>query len=452
MKSKISSIIFSLVIVGLSYYPAFPDIEKSQTIKKEYYKNGKLKSAVPFVNGKKEGIMKLYCEDGTLGASIPFQNDHKDGLEKIYFNNGKLSNLTHYKRGRKDGKETIYFESGAVGKTAEYIDGKREGVFIYYFENGQISSTSFFKNGNYEGYSKYFYPAGIRHITFYRNGRLSGEEIEYDRQGSIIKKTLHDEKGNPNVIIDRCPEVLEKKRLVAEKTAVVNNKYMIFTENDKTMVVMDQDKLSVRRKKFDFEIIDFEACRNYPFINIESFRKDSDSTHFLNYIYDIETDRLYSTTRHDGGYREEKRWSDDGRYTFFNNKTSIIIIETKFLRNYLKTKDVPKVVEITLKPDGYIWQSNWTGNYLLYSAEGAMSWQECWGLYDLKNRKNYFVACSGMSQKNGTELPYYDFSFLKAKISYLASLIEKGKLIEISNDFRKEVVKITGAKDWEEEK
>ena len=65
---------------------------------KNYYDNGNLKLSMTYDNGKKTGKSSYYYEDGQLYRESFYINDQLDGLRKV-FKNGKLKSEIPYRKG-----------------------------------------------------------------------------------------------------------------------------------------------------------------------------------------------------------------------------------------------------------------------------------------------------------------------------------------------------------------
>jgi hypothetical protein len=191
-------------------------------------------------------------------------------------------------------------------------------------------------------------------------------------------------------------------------------------------------------REFDFNIVLMEVCQKYPLIFIIGENKSSDkkSKEKYNFLFDFKDNDLLELESHVN--RTEKRWSHNWEYFYYNQGSSITLIETKFLKDYLKSMDKRYIsVEIKGHPLGLIWQENWVGHYLFY-ASGTGGGPQCWGLYDLLQKQNYFIKCCGM-KKVFKEPCNNNTKEFKNLINYLTM---KGMLIKISNDFYGEVNKI----------
>ena len=68
-------------------------------IRKEYYDNGILKSEIPYLDDKQNGVTKWYYDNGSIEFEIPFENDERHGIVKYYDENGNLTRERKYVNG-----------------------------------------------------------------------------------------------------------------------------------------------------------------------------------------------------------------------------------------------------------------------------------------------------------------------------------------------------------------
>jgi hypothetical protein len=114
--NKLLALFFFTIVAALT--------SSAQTeIKKEFHKNGKLKSETPYVDGKINGVKKVYFENGILESEDPMINGQTNGTYKWYF------------------------ESGMLRVEVDYINGKRNGMQRYYYKSGNIEMETIFKDG-----------------------------------------------------------------------------------------------------------------------------------------------------------------------------------------------------------------------------------------------------------------------------------------------------------------
>jgi antitoxin component YwqK of YwqJK toxin-antitoxin module len=75
-------------------------------VKKEYWRNGKLRSETHYKLGKIEGRETWFYRTGEKLEEVPGQNGKKEGLEKWWYKNGRKKSIKHYKKGLLDGMVT----------------------------------------------------------------------------------------------------------------------------------------------------------------------------------------------------------------------------------------------------------------------------------------------------------------------------------------------------------
>lgn len=115
--------------------------------KKMYWKNGKLKATIQYVNGMREGINKNYSSSGKLQSIVPYSKNQIEGESIQYYPSGKVHSKINYRHGAKNGTEIWYYENGELYQVSEYKYGKLHGVQKKYHENGKLMSEAVYKNG-----------------------------------------------------------------------------------------------------------------------------------------------------------------------------------------------------------------------------------------------------------------------------------------------------------------
>ena len=63
---------------------------KIDGVLKEYFKNGKIHSEIPYINNQKQGVAKVYNEKGQLTKEVSFQNNKFHGVAKSYSQTGEI--------------------------------------------------------------------------------------------------------------------------------------------------------------------------------------------------------------------------------------------------------------------------------------------------------------------------------------------------------------------------
>lgn len=107
-----------------------------QGIWKTFYSNEKIKSEAQYLDDKLNGFYKEYSEDGTLTKNEKYkngepvvekQNTAKLELERNFYPNGKLKSIVNVIEGKKEGTEKFFDENGKVTSAKLYQDNKLAG-------------------------------------------------------------------------------------------------------------------------------------------------------------------------------------------------------------------------------------------------------------------------------------------------------------------------------------
>lgn len=150
-----------------------PDVKLE--IDRDYHNNGRVKSSVNIIDGKKQGVYREYSRTGEITASKMYQNDEVTG-EGIVDADMKMQ-----------GKWKIYYPGGKLKAEGDYKDGKRTGKWIFYYSNGQTEQVGTYANGKPDGEWKWYHLNGnILREEYYISGREDGEMKEYDPNGRIV--------------------------------------------------------------------------------------------------------------------------------------------------------------------------------------------------------------------------------------------------------------------------
>jgi antitoxin component YwqK of YwqJK toxin-antitoxin module len=150
-----------------------PDVKLE--IERDYHSNGRVKSSVNIIDGKKQGVYREYSRTGEITASKMFSNDEVSG-EGIVDENMLMQ-----------GKWKMYYPGGKLKSEGEYKDGKRTGKWLFYYFNGSLEQEGSYSKGKPDGSWIWYHINGkpLRE-EFYINGREDGEMKEYDSFGKIV--------------------------------------------------------------------------------------------------------------------------------------------------------------------------------------------------------------------------------------------------------------------------
>lgn len=110
--------------------------EKLIEIRKEYWKNGKIKSETPYKKSYSVGYKKMKTK------LVPH------GIAKEYYESGLLSKEDPYVEGARTGIMKFYDENGSIEMSAEFKDSKQDGKTTYFYKDGTVMDIKYYKDGN----------------------------------------------------------------------------------------------------------------------------------------------------------------------------------------------------------------------------------------------------------------------------------------------------------------
>jgi MORN repeat variant len=93
-----------------------------------------------------DGVKKYYDKDGKLKTELTILNGKRNGLSKTYYKNGKVSLAMNYKMGLRDGLSKRFYEEGTLYQETDYKNDKIDGVRKKYKESGKLMSEAKFEN------------------------------------------------------------------------------------------------------------------------------------------------------------------------------------------------------------------------------------------------------------------------------------------------------------------
>lgn len=137
MKKAHFAIVLALVVVGLSsceYFIVPENKSKNEgkeiafdangdTLKKEFYKDGSLRSIITIKNGKRNGPSYVYYENGKQQFEINYKDSEKDGITKYFYESGELYRTTLFEHGEKAGIQKYYYKNGGLKAEIPYESG-----------------------------------------------------------------------------------------------------------------------------------------------------------------------------------------------------------------------------------------------------------------------------------------------------------------------------------------
>lgn len=148
---------------------------------KFYTSEGVLSKTITYGNDKKNGYSLIYDSIGTtVLRQLYYVNDVLDSLQREYYPNGCLKSEVMMKKGEKVGLEKIYaYDDGRLITENTYDDG---------FLKSTKELNRYDKDSLKTGYWQELYPNGkVRSEGYYRKGKPNGIIKNYNSKGGIDK-------------------------------------------------------------------------------------------------------------------------------------------------------------------------------------------------------------------------------------------------------------------------
>jgi len=91
-----------------------------------------------------KGLKKIYSPDGALVASIEIKDSIPNGKCVYYYSNGKAKSTINSVNGKKDGLEVSYYLTGKKAKEVTFKNGRRDGRCCQFYPSGKLKSEQTF--------------------------------------------------------------------------------------------------------------------------------------------------------------------------------------------------------------------------------------------------------------------------------------------------------------------
>jgi antitoxin component YwqK of YwqJK toxin-antitoxin module len=161
---------------------------------RSYYETGELCAEFLYKDGKINSLLKEYWEDGGLKSTCNVVYGKIEGELRNYHSNGNLWVIENYITSGRNGEYREYWEDGTIKFMFNFVDGKTEGEGNEFYEDGQIKQKANYNNGELNGlYQTWFRahpdvnPNISEEITF-KDGKKDGPYKHYNSDGIVIKE------------------------------------------------------------------------------------------------------------------------------------------------------------------------------------------------------------------------------------------------------------------------
>lgn len=114
----------------------------------------------------------IYFKNGMVRSIVPLVNGKPNGVERSWHPNGRPHSEGQWIGGMREGKWTYRADTGVLVAAGEYQNGLMEGYWTQYSPNGEVVSRGVYHGQLREGWWSYFLQDGSvddAHSGFYRN-------------------------------------------------------------------------------------------------------------------------------------------------------------------------------------------------------------------------------------------------------------------------------------------
>lgn len=165
-------------------------------------------------NGNKQGPWKkTYPRSIAVQYEGQFKDDKPVGTFKYYYPSRKIQAIIKHDENSNRSYAEFFHESGNTLSKGMYINMKKDSIWKNYAPSGRLSSTETFKNDTLNGLKIIYYlpedlynkNKTIASKTYYKNGKVEGEKIEYFDTGIIKTQGNFENNAKHGVFITNHP-------------------------------------------------------------------------------------------------------------------------------------------------------------------------------------------------------------------------------------------------------
>ena len=140
-----------------------------------------------YVDGQKQGLWKEFYRNGKIKSEITYLNNVPSGTARLYYENGNPSEQGTWNSFGWVGEYKSFYPDGQLARELNYGENTlRSGIQRYYSESGRLMMSGYWENGAAEGLVAEYYDSGKpRRETQWIGGRLHGSGREYYETGSL---------------------------------------------------------------------------------------------------------------------------------------------------------------------------------------------------------------------------------------------------------------------------
>lgn len=152
----------------------------------DYYRNGRVKRKIHFLDDSREGEAFYYSPDSMLMFKIL---NNQDIIKEITYMNaqGNYVKPIVIRKGSQD--VVTYYSNGKVSAKFTLLDGLYSGRFYSYYPTGKPFSETDFVKGDINGISKFYFSNGnLKELIEMKNDKQDGSYVLYHENGQKAKE------------------------------------------------------------------------------------------------------------------------------------------------------------------------------------------------------------------------------------------------------------------------
>ncbi len=305
---------------------------------KDFYPDGKVKSEINFIGGKKSGYVKTFSPTGSL---LNIEKYVGDSLEK------DAPEITTNLEVRNE-----YYEDGSIKKTGTYLFNLAEGTHKEYSPEGKITGAKIYKEGsliaeglmdaagNQQGPWKEYHPGGkLKAKGNYDNGVKIGDWIFYFPNGKIEQRGKYSKKGKPEGL---WQWFYDNEKSLREENYLNGRREGAMTEwNDSGKVITKGEYIDgLKEGRWFYQLQDYREegvyksdLKDGPW---ESYFVGTNKLRFAGKFIEGLPDGKHTYYFYDGKIEEEGKYimgNKDGNWQYFSPEDGTILITITFKNN-----------------------------------------------------------------------------------------------------------------------
>lgn len=159
----------------------------------EVFKNDKKRRTLNFFNNKRNGNYTVFYSKGTMKLQNTYDNGLIEGEKREWYKNGKLKSKCNFNKGKKEGLEIVNYENAQSMKLkTEYLNGKENGLRETWYPSAKRKSKISFRFGKLNGKCMIFHEGNKMKLRGnYKDDLRDGDFTVWDSKGKVVYSAVY---------------------------------------------------------------------------------------------------------------------------------------------------------------------------------------------------------------------------------------------------------------------